>query len=115
MYTPCYSSNPANDTGKLVLTSRNFYYKITNVSAIESVVEIYYRPSQAWLPLSYYPLTIYEENGFILLLKDNNLEVSGVTHSETQNKMILQDSTGAIWQVTINENGELQTSKPSVD
>ena len=115
VYTPCYSSNPASDTGKLILTSKNFYYKITNISTSESVVEIYYRPSQAWLPLSYYPLTIYEENGFILLLKDNNLAVTGAIQGETQNKMILQDTTGALWQVTINENGELQTSKPSVD
>lgn len=115
VYTPCYSSNPANDTGKLILSSRNFYYKITNVSNIESVVEIYYRPSQGWTPLSYYPLTIYEENGFILLLKDNNLEVTGATQGETQNKLILQDNTGTIWQITINETGELKATKPSVD
>ena len=115
VYTPCYSSNPANDTGKLILTSKNFYYKVTNVSQIESIVEIYYKPSQAWTPLAYYPLTIYEENGFILLLKDNNVEVTGTIQGETQNKMILQDSTGAIWQLTISESGVLQTSKPSVD
>ena len=115
IYTPCYSSNPANDTGKLTLSSKNFYYKITNISTSESVVEIYYRPSQAWIPLSYYPLTIYEENGFILLLKDNNLAVTGATQGETQNRMILQDGSGAIWQVTINESGVLQTSKASVD
>ena len=115
VYTPCYSSNPTNDTGKITLSSKNFYYKITNISTSESVVEIYYRPSQAWLPLSYYPLTIYEENGIILLLKDNNIDVTGATQGETQNRMILQDGTGTIWQITINENGELQTSKPSVD
>ena len=115
VYTPCYSSNPSNDTGKLTLTSKNFYYKITNVNATESVVEIYYRPSQAWLPLSYYPLSIWEENGFILLLKDDNIDVSGALQAETQNRMILQDNTGTLWQITINENGELQTSKPSVD
>ena len=116
VYTPCYSSNPSNDTGILTLTSKNFYYKITNVNATESVVEIYYRPSQAWLPLSYYPLSIWEENGgFILLLKDDNIDVSGVLQAETQNRMILQDNTGTLWQITINENGELQTSKPSVD
>lgn len=115
VYTPCYSSNPSNDTGKLTLSSKNFYYKITNVNATESVVEIYYRPSQAWLPLSYYPLSIYEENGFILLLKDNNLDVSGALQGETQNRMILQDGSGVLWQITISDNGVLQTSKASVD
>ena len=85
------------------------------MNATESVVEIYYRPSQAWLPLSYYPLSIWEENGFILLLKDDNIDVTGATQGETQNRMILQDGTGAIWQVTINESGVLQTSKASVD
>ena len=60
-------------------------------------------------------LTIYEENGFILLLKESNIDVTGATQGETQNRMILQDGTGAIWQVTINESGVLQTSKASVD
>lgn len=115
VYTPINSSNPANDTGKLTLSASNFYYKITNVTSTQSVIEVYYRPSQSWLSLSYYPLTINEVDGWILLLKQNNIDVADAIKAENQNKLILQSDNGTVWQLKINDNGEIVTSKPSVD